>query len=134
MLPSMSMSRGTPSGLIVQQRQGALLRPAPLRASLIMAAVRPSSHGAGLQEGRTAVPRDPRTATDQINSILPFRRPSPQPFAAPQHAFELDNEGNERLKLEPSGWNHWEWRGHKINWTAAGAVCCLCVYWVSSII
>jgi pimeloyl-ACP methyl ester carboxylesterase len=44
--------------------------------------------------------------------------PSPVAYAPPPT--ELDASGVERLALQPGGWNTWRWRGHAVNWLAAG--------------
>ncbi|PRW33916.1 chloroplastic isoform X2 [Chlorella sorokiniana] len=33
---------------------------------------------------------------------------------------ETDGNGVQRLALLPEGWNSWRWRGHNVNWLAAG--------------
>ncbi|KAL4436978.1 hypothetical protein ABPG75_004117 [Micractinium tetrahymenae] len=33
---------------------------------------------------------------------------------------ERDSNGVERLALQSEGWNSWSWRGHNVNWLAAG--------------
>lgn len=139
MLSSMSYSASASKCHTLHRPQRSVVHPAPLHHGmrarcLTVTAARPMPHQpnlASIQEDLPATPTQPRTTGPGMSNILPFPRTSPQlpgllhrPVAAPQHAFELDSQGVERLKLEPDGWNSWEWRGHKINWVAAGRLVC----------
>ena len=46
--------------------------------------------------------------------------PGTRPHCPPPPT-EVDSNGIERLVLQPQGWETWSWRGHKINFLAAGS-------------
>ena len=44
-------------------------------------------------------------------------------MASSAPAYEVDSRGMQRLALQPEGYNTWKWRGHNVNWVAAGERC-----------
>lgn len=56
-----------------------------------------------------AHPRRPRAAHPAQPACIP-----------PTHPHQVDARGVERLALQPEGWSCWSWRGHNVNFLAAG--------------